>query len=107
MIYLGTAPKSNAAYVAFGAAKRAAKETGSLMPPMHILNAPTKLMKERGYGKGYDYDHNEAEASPARTTSPTAWSGSASTSRRPTASRRELKERLERLAELAQDARKR
>jgi putative ATPase len=61
VIYLGTAPKSNAAYTAFGAAKRAADETGSLMPPMHILNAPTRLMKEIGYGKGYEYDHDTAE----------------------------------------------
>ena len=58
VIYLGTAPKSNAVYTAFGAAKRAAKETGSLMPPMHILNAPTRLMKDLGYGKGYEYDHD-------------------------------------------------
>ncbi|MBN9500117.1 MAG: replication-associated recombination protein A [Alphaproteobacteria bacterium] len=58
VIYLATAPKSNAAYMAFGAAKRAAGETGSLMPPAHILNAPTKLMKELGYGKGYNYDHD-------------------------------------------------
>jgi putative ATPase len=61
VIYLATAPKSNAAYAAFGAAKRAADETGSLMPPMHILNAPTKLMKQIGYGKGYEYDHDTAE----------------------------------------------
>ncbi len=58
VIYLATAPKSNAQYVAFGAAKRAAKTHGSLMPPKHILNAPTKLMSELGYGKDYDYDHN-------------------------------------------------
>src|SRR5690348_15394217 len=58
VIYLGTAPKSNAGYVAFGAAKRSAKQHGSLTPPMHILNAPTKLMKEIGYGGGYQYDHN-------------------------------------------------
>jgi len=58
VIYLGTAPKSNAGYVAFGGAKRAAKEHGSLTPPMHILNAPTRLMKELGYSKGYEYDHN-------------------------------------------------
>ena len=58
VIYLGTAPKSNAGYVAYGAAKRSAKEHGSLTPPMHILNAPTKLMKELGYSKGYEYDHN-------------------------------------------------
>src|SRR3954469_10859708 len=61
VIYLGTAPKSNAGYVAFGAAKRSAKQHGSLTPPMHILNAPTKLMKEIGYGKGYEYDHNAEE----------------------------------------------
>ena len=56
--YLATAPKSNALYKALGEAKRSAKETGSLMPPMHILNAPTKLMKDLGYGAGYDYDHD-------------------------------------------------
>jgi putative ATPase len=61
VIYLGTAPKSNAGYAAFGAAMRAAKETGSLMPPKHILNAPTRLMKQLGYGKGYAYDHDTAE----------------------------------------------
>ena len=61
VIYLGTAPKSNAAYMAEKGAKRAARDTGSLMPPMHILNAPTKMMKDLGYGKGYDYDH-DAEA---------------------------------------------
>jgi putative ATPase len=61
VIYLGTAPKSNAAYTAYGAATRVAKETGSLMPPKHILNAPTKLMKELGYSKGYEYDHDTAE----------------------------------------------
>ncbi len=56
--YLGTAPKSNAVYVAFKAAMRAAKATGSLPPPAHILNAPTRLMREIGYGKGYQYDHD-------------------------------------------------
>jgi putative ATPase len=58
VIYLATAPKSNAGYAAFGAARRAAKEHGSLMPPAHILNAPTKLMAELGYGAGYEYDHD-------------------------------------------------
>jgi len=57
-LYLATAPKSNAAYKAQGAAWRSAKETGSLMPPQNILNAPTKLMKQIGYGKGYQYDHD-------------------------------------------------
>jgi len=62
VLHLATAPKSNAVYKAFGAAMRAAKETGSLMPPAHILNAPTKLMKELGYGSGYQYDHDAEEA---------------------------------------------
>ena len=57
-LYLATAPKSNAAYKAKGAAWRSAQETGSLMPPKNILNAPTKLMKQIGYGKGYQYDHD-------------------------------------------------
>jgi putative ATPase len=61
VIYLATAPKSNAVYTALGAAKRAAAEYGSLMPPAHILNAPTKLMKNLGYGKGYEYDHEAEE----------------------------------------------
>lgn len=61
VIHLATAPKSNAAYAAFGAARRAAKETGSLAPPSYAMNAPTKLMKELGYSKGYEYDH-DAEA---------------------------------------------
>jgi putative ATPase len=62
VLYLGTAPKSNAAYAAIGAAMRSAKATGSLMPPAHILNAPTKLMKQLGYGAGYAYDHKEEDA---------------------------------------------
>lgn len=62
VIYVATAPKSNAGYVAYGAAKRVAKEGGSLLPPKHILNAPTKLMKEEAYGRGYAYDHDEEEA---------------------------------------------
>ena len=62
MIYVATAPKSNAAYTAYGAAMRMAKEAGSLLPPKHVLNAPTKLMQAEGYGRGYAYDHDEAEA---------------------------------------------
>jgi putative ATPase len=61
-IYLASAPKSNAAYTAFSAATRAAKENGSLMPPKTVLNAPTKLMKGEGYGSGYRYDHDEPDA---------------------------------------------
>ncbi len=62
VIYLATAPKSNAAYAAFGQAQAMARETGSLMPPKHILNAPTRLMRELGYGSGYVYDHGAEEA---------------------------------------------
>jgi putative ATPase len=62
VLYLATAPKSNAAYAAFGAAMQRARETGSLMPPMHILNAPTRLMRDLGYAKGYAYDHSEEDA---------------------------------------------
>ena len=60
-LYLATAPKSNASYMAQKSAWRSAKETGSLMPPSHILNAPTRLMKDIGYGKGYAYDHDADE----------------------------------------------
>ena len=61
VIYLASAPKSNAAYAAFGEARAMARDTGSLMPPMHILNAPTGLMKKLGYGSGYVYDHATEE----------------------------------------------
>jgi putative ATPase len=61
-VYLATAPKSNAVYTAYKTAMRAAKENGSLLPPKHILNAPTKLMKGEGYGEGYRYDHDEPDA---------------------------------------------
>ncbi len=62
VIYVATAPKSNAAYVAYGQAKQIAKEAGSLLPPKHVLNAPTRLMKDEGYGRGYAYDHDAEEA---------------------------------------------
>ena len=58
LVYLALAPKSNAAYVAYKAARRSARETGSHPPPKHILNAPTQMMKDQGYGAGYDYDHD-------------------------------------------------
>jgi putative ATPase len=61
VVHCAVAPKSNALYAGFGAAMRAAKATGSLMPPKHILNAPTKLMKELDYGRDYAYDHDTAE----------------------------------------------
>jgi putative ATPase len=62
VVYLATAPKSNAVYTAFKAATQAAKKYGSLLPPKHILNAPTKLMTKEGYGEGYRYDHDEPDA---------------------------------------------
>jgi len=62
VIYLATAPKSNAAYKAYGQARRGARKHGSLMPPKHILNAPTAMMKDQGYGAGYAYDHDAPDA---------------------------------------------
>jgi putative ATPase len=99
-VYLATAPKSNAAYMAFNAALRVAKESGSLLPPKHILNAPTTLMKQEGYGRDYAYDHNETEAFsgqnyfPERMERPQFYT--------PTARgyEREIKERLDRWAEI-------
>jgi len=61
-VYLATAPKSNAVYMAYKAAMKTARESGSLMPPKIILNAPTKLMKKEGYGEGYLYDHDQPDA---------------------------------------------
>lgn len=58
LVYIALAPKSNAVYAAYKGARSAAKKTGSLVPPKHILNAPTKLMKDQGYGSGYAYDHD-------------------------------------------------
>src|SRR5438270_958602 len=62
VIYLATAPKSNATYLAYGQACEVARSAGSLIPPKHILNAPTSLMKSEGYGLGYAYDHEQPEA---------------------------------------------
>ncbi|MBI1188453.1 MAG: AAA family ATPase [Alphaproteobacteria bacterium] len=70
VLHLATAPKSNAAYTAWKAAKAAAGETGTLMPPKHILNAPTKLMGDLGYGKGYDYDHETPDGFSGQTYFP-------------------------------------
>lgn len=70
VIYLATAPKSNATYLAFKKAQKAAQDYGSLMPPKHILNAPTSLMKESGYGAGYIYDHDTQEGFSAQNYFP-------------------------------------
>ena len=61
VVYVATAPKSNAVYTAFKSAQRLAKEQGSAMPPKVILNAPTKMMTQEGYGSGYRYDHDEPD----------------------------------------------
>lgn len=61
LIYVATAPKSNANYVAYNRARAAARDHGSLMPPKHILNAPTDMMKDQGYGAGYVYDHDTTD----------------------------------------------
>ena len=81
VIYVATAPKSNAAYMAFGAAMRTAKEAGSLLPPKHILNAPTKLMKSEGYGRATTTTTTRRRPSPARTISPRRSAGRRSTIR--------------------------
>ena len=99
-IHLASAPKSNAAYTAFGAARRAAKETGSLMPPQHILNAPTRLMKDLGYGKGYDYDHNTAEGFSGQNYFPDEMERRQFYTPRGEGAEARIKERLDRWAEL-------
>jgi putative ATPase len=98
--YLALAPKSNATYVAYKGARRAAKETGSETPPKHILNAPSKLMKEQGYGDGYAYDHDAEDGFSGQNYFP-------ETMKRPVlyapverGFERELKKRLEYFAKL-------
>ena len=105
VVYLATAPKSNAAYVAFGEAQTAAGETGSLMPPKIILNAPTRLMKDLGYGKGYAYDHDAPERFSGQSYFPEGMERPVYY--RPTAEGIEarVKARLERLAQLREQRR--
>jgi putative ATPase len=99
-IYMATAPKSNAAYRAFGAAQRAAEESGSLLPPKHILNAPTKLMKQEGYGRDYAYDHHEAEAFSGQNYFPDGMARQSFYAPTSRGFEREIKERLDRWADL-------
>ena len=100
VLYLASAPKSNAVYVALGAAKRAAAEHGSLMPPAHILNAPTKLMKNLGYGKGYEYDHEAEEAFSGQNYFPDAMPREQFYEPKETGFEREIAKRLEYWAKL-------
>jgi putative ATPase len=100
VLYLASAPKSNAVYVAAGAAKRAAAEHGSLTPPAHILNAPTKLMKNLGYGKGYEYDHEAEESFSGQNYFPDAMARENFYAPKDTGFEREIKKRLEYWARL-------
>ena len=100
VIYLATAPKSNAAYVAETSSRQAARESGSLMPPRHILNAPTKLMKEIGYGQGYRYDHNERDAFSGQNYFPEEMKRAGFYAPKQTGFERELKKRLDYWAKL-------
>jgi putative ATPase len=106
-IYLALAPKSNAAYAAFGAATRAANERGSLSPPKHILNAPTKLMKQEGYGRGYAYDHNENDAFSGQNYFPDGMKRQSFYAPTSYGYEQELKERLDRFAKLRAERAKR
>ena len=98
VVHLAAAPKSNAVYVAYKEAMRAAKETGSLMPPSHILNAPTRLMKDLGYGKGYAYDHDTAEGFSGQNYFPEGMERRQFYRPRGDGSEGRIKERLERWA---------
>ena len=100
VIYLATAPKSNAVYAALSAAKGAAAEHGSLMPPAHILNAPTKLMKNLGYGKGYEYDHGAEESFSGQNYFPDGMARQQFYEPRDTGFEREIAKRLDYWAKL-------
>jgi putative ATPase len=100
VVYLGTAPKSNAVYTAFAQARAAAKSTGSLMPPAHILNAPTKLMKQLGYGVGYEYDHGAEDSFSGQNYFPDGMDRIAFYQPRDRGFEREIARRLEYWAEL-------
>jgi putative ATPase len=98
VVHLAAAPKSNAVYAAFGKAMAAARETGSLMPPKHILNAPTRMMKDLGYGKGYAYDHDAPEGFSGQDYFPEEMGRRKFYEPREVGSEARIKERLERWA---------
>jgi putative ATPase len=95
VLYLALAPKSNAAYVAYKAARASARSTGSAPPPKHILNAPTKMMKEQGYGAGYAYDHDAEDGFSGQNYFPDTMSRAAFYAPVERGYERELKKRLE------------
>jgi putative ATPase len=103
VVHLATAPKSNAVYKAFGAARRAAKETGSLMPPAHIRNAPTKLMKQLGYGEGYAYDHDAEGGFSGQTYFPDEMPRQRFYAPKDVGTEARIKERLERWAQMRRE----
>jgi putative ATPase len=103
VIYIATAPKSNAAYAAYGAAMRVAKEAGSLLPPKHILNAPTKLMRAEGYGAGYAYDHDAPNAFSGQDYFPEALGRQTFYNPPERGFEREIRKRLEYWAKLRND----
>lgn len=100
VIHLSTAPKSNAAYVAYKAARKAAAETGSLMPPKLILNAPTSMMKDHGYGSGYQYDHDAQDGFSGQNYFPDGMNRAAFYSPKGEGREGPIAERLARLAQL-------
>ena len=93
--YLALAPKSNAAYVAYKAARASARSTGSAPPPKHILNAPTAMMKEQGYGQGYEYDHDAEDGFSGASYFPDSMSRAQFYAPRERGFERELKKRLD------------
>jgi putative ATPase len=105
VVHLATAPKSNAVYKAFGAANRAAKETGSLMPPAHIRNAPTKLMKQLGYGEGYAYDHDAEGGFSGQNYFPDGMERQRFYNPKDVGAEARIKERLERWAQMRRERR--
>jgi putative ATPase len=100
VVYLALAPKSNAAYRAYGAAREAARTTGSLSPPKHILNAPTRMMKEMGYGAGYVYDHDAEDGFSGQDYFPEGMKRPVFYSPRERGFERELARRIEYFAKL-------
>lgn len=105
VLYCATAPKSNAAYVAYKAATRTATEGGSPPPPKHILNAPTRLMKNEGYGAGYDYDHDAPDAFSGQNYFPDGWTRPSFYDPPDRGFEREIRKRLDYWAKRRQDSR--
>jgi putative ATPase len=104
-LYLATAPKSNACYLAYGRATRTARESGSLMPPKIILNAPTRLMKQQEYGAGYRYDHDEPDAFSGQSYFPDGMERTQLYDPTDRGFEREIRQRLERWAKLRRERR--